>query len=398
MLGCAATAAALTDGYVYQWLLPLVSVLALIAVMVVVHPTAAGMRRVIGWGPLVAVGRRSYGLYLWHWPIFVFLGARHRSPVRFGVALVVTIVCSELCYRYVEMPARRGAIGRWWRSAGSARLRVAAAGAAAVAVLGGLYAAVGPYDRAQGGEATFRAPATSAPPAAAPATAAGPELPRRVAIVGDSQAHSLAVNQPAGLAETLAIVDGSLDGCSVYDAGRVRSARTGFGNSFAMCDGWEDEWAATVRGSDAEIALVVLGAWDVFDLETANGTVLTFGTGDWDAYVAEHLQRGVDALVGAGARVALLEVPCMRPRDVEGAGVPALPERGDDARVAHFNGVLREVAAANAGPVIFVEGPDAWCNDETVANDLAMRWDGVHVYQPGAALVFTAIVPTLVAL
>jgi peptidoglycan/LPS O-acetylase OafA/YrhL len=398
MLGCAATAAVLTDAYVYQWLLPLVSLLSLVAVMVVVHPAASGMRRLLGWGPLVAVGRRSYGLYLWHWPIFVCFGVRHGSAGPFAAALVVTVICSELCYRHVELPARRGAIGRWWRSAGPGRVRVAAAGAAAVAVLGGLYAAVGPYDRAQGGEATFRPPAPAAPPAATPTTAAGPELPRRVAILGDSQAHSLAVNQPRGLAGMLAIVDGSLDGCSVYDAGSVRSTREGFGNSFSMCEGWPDDWAAAVAGADAEIALVVLGAWDVFDLDTGDGEVLPFGSVAWDGYFSANLQRGVDAVAAAGARVALLEVPCMRPKDVEGAGVPALPERGDDARVAHVNGLLRDVAAANTGRVAFVDGPGAWCDDETVANDRAMRWDGVHVYQPGAALIYETITPSLLAL
>jgi hypothetical protein len=166
-----------------------------------------------------------------------------------------------------------------------------------------------------------------------------------------------------------------------------------------MCDGWQDDWAAAVADADAEIALVVLGAWDVFDLETDVGDVLTFGTAAWDAYVTTNLQAGIDALVGAGARrVALLEVPCMRPQDVDGAGVPALPERGDDARVAHFNGLLRDVAAVNARRAVFVEGPDAWCEDETIANDLAMRWDGVHVYRPGAALIYETITPTLVAL
>jgi hypothetical protein len=165
-----------------------------------------------------------------------------------------------------------------------------------------------------------------------------------------------------------------------------------------MCEGWSDDWAAAVAGADAEIALVVLGAWDVFDLVTGDGETLPFGSAAWDGYFSTNLQRGVDSLAAAGARVALLEVPCMRPRDVEGAGVPALPERGNDARVAHVNGLLRQVAAASAGRVAFVEGPDAWCNDAAVANDLAMRWDGVHVYQPGAALIYETITPSLLAL
>ncbi len=142
----------------------------------------------------------------------------------------------------------------------------------------------------------------------------------------------------------------------------------------------------------------MLGAWDVFDLETADGTWLTFGTPAWDDYVRRNLQSGVDALVATGARVALLEVPCMRPISVEGAGVPPLPERADDGRVAHVNELFRAFAAANAGRVTFVEGPDAWCADEAVATDVAMRWDGVHVYKPGAKLVYDTIAPALLAL
>jgi hypothetical protein len=96
--------------------------------------------------------------------------------------------------------------------------------------------------------------------------------------------------------------------------------------------------------------------------------------------------------------VALLEVACMRPQDVEGAGVPALPERGDDARVAHLNDLLRSVAAASPDTVTFVEGPDAWCADESISTDLGHRWDGVHVYKPGANLIYTTIAPALLAI
>jgi hypothetical protein len=104
-------------------------------------------------------------------------------------------------------------------------------------------------------------------------------------------------------------------------------------------------------------------------------------------------------MLAEGANVALLEVACMRPQDVEGAGVRALPERGDDARVAHVNDLLRQVASSYDSPrVEFVEGPDEWCNDEAIATDLGYRWDGVHVYKPGANLIYTAVAPDLLRL
>jgi hypothetical protein len=88
----------------------------------------------------------------------------------------------------------------------------------------------------------------------------------------------------------------------------------------------------------------------------------------------------------------------MRPKDVKGAGVPALPERGDDTRVAHLNGLMRAIADADPTRVEFVPGPAAWCTDEAIATDLAYRWDGVHVYRRGAGLIFDTIAPSLLQL
>ena len=74
------------------------------------------------------------------------------------------------------------------------------------------------------------------------------------------------------------------------------------------------------------------------------------------------------------------------------------PERGDDARVAHLTTLLRHAAARDPEHVTFVEGPDEWCGDELIATDVDYRWDGVHVYQRGAKLVFETIAPALLAI
>lgn len=404
-----AAVAVLTEGYVYQWLMALVSLLSLVAVLVAVHPAAIGFRTMFSWRPLVEIGRRSYGIYLWHWPIFVFAKAYNGSVGRVAGALAVTAVLSELCYRAVETPVRKGALGRWFKSAGEKRLVPLAGSAVVVLALVGFYSTVDEFDRAAGGDAVFGAPTTvgaeqvvaadgsAAPSSTTPAAAATAieSQPLRMVIVGDSQAYALAVNLPDGIEDTFDISNGAVEGCSVYDGGGVRSERAGFNNSFAACEDWDEDWADSAADVDAKVALVVLGAWDVFDLETADGDLLTFGSTGWDQYVAANLQRGIDALVGTGAQVALLEVPCMRPQDVEGAGVPALPERGDDDHVEHVNDLWRQVAAENQDSVTFVEGPSEWCDDEEISSDLGYRWDGVHVYEPGANLIFTAITPAL---
>ena len=53
---------------------------------------------------------------------------------------------------------------------------------------------------------------------------------------------------------------------------------------------------------------------------------------------------------------------------------------------------------AEKGLILFVEGPDEWCNDETIATDLGYRWDGVHVYKPGANLIYTTVAPDILRL
>ncbi len=397
----------------FRWVLPVVSIASCVAVCVVVHPGAPAMRALAGRPAIVAVGTRSYGLYLWHWPILVFLDARSGSVGRFTIAMVLSVAVSEACYRYVETPVRRGWIGahvRMWRANGyrdlpamRQRITVLSAGGA-VLVLGltAFYAQVDTFDRAEGGQDAEFVLSTTPPPAAvgttAPVTVAADALPVRLVVVGDSQAHALVTNRPSGIGSTFTVTDGSVDGCGVLDSGRLLTTRTDVKErTFEGCVGWEKKWAKSATAADAQIALVVLGAWDVFDIAEPAG-VTQFGSDAWDQRFLGNLQQGIDTLAATGARVALLEVACMRPIDVDGAAVPALPERGRDDRVAHVTELLRQAAAANPDTTTFVAGPTEWCNDPAISEDLGYRWDGVHVYKPGADLIFETIAPAVLAI
>jgi hypothetical protein len=230
-------------------------------------------------------------------------------------------------------------------------------------------------------------PATTVPVPNAP-------LPRRVVILGDSVGHFAYANRPDGLEPYLALTDGSTEGCGIAE-GRMWS-EIGYRRDLGVeCHGWETKWSDAVRGAHAQIALVFIGAWEVFDLDVDGGT-LTFGTTAWDRYFDAQLQKGIRAVESAGAKVALAELPCWRPVD-NGSGTTAFPERGDDRRTRHLDALLEQAAAADPAHVSALRAPAAYCTDDAVATSLAERWDGVHYGRAGAARLFTALVPQLLA-
>jgi peptidoglycan/LPS O-acetylase OafA/YrhL len=405
------TAAHLTDRALYRWQLATVSILSLVVVTAVVHPAATQARFLFSNPRLVALGKRSYGVYLWSWPISVICGAYDGSWVRFIMAMSLTAVISEFCFMYIETPVRQGAMRQWFarRAEPQWSMRTVSVGAVAGVVVLSLvafFAGVQHFDKAAGGAdvaidfsklqtppVPVNAPsAVSTPAAAVQPAAVGP---RRIVVVGDSQAHALAVNLPKGIGKTLKISDGSVDGCGVYEDGTLLTARPGFSRTFADCKGWAKKWAKSATDAHADVTLVVLGAWDVFDVEV-DGKRIAFNTPAADKRFVGNLTSGVAALQAAGSKVALLEVACMRPQEVKGAYVPVLPERADDVRVAHLNRLLHKVADADPVNVTFVAGPKQWCSDPAIASDLGYRWDGVHVYKPGAKLIYETIAPTLV--
>jgi peptidoglycan/LPS O-acetylase OafA/YrhL/lysophospholipase L1-like esterase len=397
------------DEQLYKGGLAAATIASAVIIAVVVRSGKSLVKRALSFPLLVEIGRRSYGLYLWHWPIFVVTGAR-LSSIRLASALTATVIINEFVYQFIETPARKGAIGNWLRqrrqlSAMRRRLPVALTVVVAALVgvtsvqLSGIQARdvsvdTGNTDVVFVVPTTLPTTATTAVNTPVTSTTLA-KLPRRVVIVGDSQAHSLAVNKPSGIENTFVITNGSIDGCGVYDRGVGIGGTSGkFRRNFANCKGFETKWARSAAQAKADVALVVLGAWEVMDLQI-NSFLFKVNTVPADTIFKTQLQRGIDALRKQNVAVALLEVACMRPVESKGGPVPPLPQRGDDTRTGHLNTLMREVAAPENDGVYFVNGPKEWCSVPKVANSLSYRWDGVHVYKPGAKLILESIAPAL---
>jgi peptidoglycan/LPS O-acetylase OafA/YrhL len=112
--------------FLYRGGLALVSLSTAAVIMAVAYPhTRLGGTGLLGWVPLRWIGERSYGIYLWHWPVFMV--TRPQLDVSFdglpllALRLGVTVLLADLSYRYVETPIRRGVLGRAWRALREAR-------------------------------------------------------------------------------------------------------------------------------------------------------------------------------------------------------------------------------------------------------------------------------------
>ncbi|MGZ4688981.1 MAG: acyltransferase family protein [Acidimicrobiia bacterium] len=97
----------------------LCSVFSAMVIAVTVHPAADLGRWFLGLKPMRWVGERSYGIYLWHWPVFMVtrpvLDIGMTGTPNLLLRLSVTVALAELSYRYVEQPVRQGALGRWFK-------------------------------------------------------------------------------------------------------------------------------------------------------------------------------------------------------------------------------------------------------------------------------------------
>ena len=91
--------------------------LATVMVMAAVTHRGARAGALLGNPVLNWVGTRSYGLYLFHWPIYQIIRETAGSklkPGEFALAMVITAGITEFSYRFVEMPIRKQQLGKWW--------------------------------------------------------------------------------------------------------------------------------------------------------------------------------------------------------------------------------------------------------------------------------------------
>ncbi len=340
------------------------------------HPRRGPIAAALSFRPLVWLGLISYGVYLWHWPIFVWLNPDRvglNGWALFGVRLAVTLAVSVASYVLVEQPIRHGALRGW-------RIRVltpAAVAATLVVVLIGTSGATTEPTVAST-TASGRHLVTQATP---PASVGVP----RILVVGDSVA--------VYLAPSLTEVQSSL-GVQAFPAGvpscevpRAPYHREPAGSdgppseaipNDPQCSDWPTRWPSQLAQVQPQDVVLLLGFPAVEDFQV-NGVWRTPCTATWSKYYETEVSAALKTLASTGAHVW---VTTAAPPDAFYFPASLTTQTGC------LNRVLRAAAIATHASVVDVASyvcPKGQCQQSIDGQEL--RPDGFHYSGGGGDII-----------
>jgi hypothetical protein len=377
--------------WLYHGGLTTTAVLVAVVITSVTAATPGPLGRLLSLRPVRWIGLISYGLYLWHWPVYVVL-SRGRTgldgPALFALRLVCTVAAAGVSYYLVELPIRRGAL-RGWRIRTLMPAAALSVAAAFVAVTASIPATVLAPEVANAKVGT--APALAPPPSAPPA----PGVVRGV-LIGDSVAFTLGAGFERAQPPMLDITNASVLGCGVIRGDAYIGSRW-YPNATA-CERWSDTWPDVIQRRQARIAVAFWGAWDMFD-RRVGGEVLRWGTSELDRFLTGELDRALTVLESAVPQVVLLTAPYFEPPDLA-SRVDRYQSLFERHRVDHWNELLRTVAQAHPDSVKVVD-LHAYLNPNgefvnAIAGVDPIRSDGIHFSPRGAEVVARWLSPKFV--
>lgn len=374
------------SGWLYRggMLLTALVCAALVAGATHAAPTSS-VRRLLSWRGLTAVGVVSYGLYLWHWPVYVVLDPDRTGmsgPALLVFRLATTFGLAALSYHLVERPIRSGA-----GLPGLRRLPplLAAGAAAGVLVLGivGSTVASGAAEVTAGGARASGQPAV-------PSTHA-----TRVYVIGDSVAFGLVSDFRPTTSPELDVRGSFALGCGlmaypVVVDGQAQPLGPG-------CDTFDRRWPGEMAADDPDVAVLMLGIGEQFD-RVVDGRVVRFGTAAYERFLDREVAGRLAVLAAGGHPVALVTVPC---HDVLDTGVSGSPTViNDESRVGWLNDVQRRYVAAHPG-VRLLDLHAFLCPDgytDELDGVRQVHRDGMHLTPEAVQLVWSWLEPQLLGM
>jgi peptidoglycan/LPS O-acetylase OafA/YrhL/lysophospholipase L1-like esterase len=362
-----------TSSFLYRggYLVLALSVATVIAA--VVQQREGPLGRALSFEPLRLLGLISYGVYLWHWPIYLTV-TQERTDLE-GIPLLavrvgLTIAVAAASYVLLEQPIRRGALHLprvAWLAAPAA-----AAGLIVMVVL-----------VTQGGAPPYTAPGQTESALAAHARSEQTGA-TRVLLVGDSVADSLAVGLFALQDEQGFVLQNVASaGCGVrqgdiYVRGRLVPR--------VVCDTMPEVWTNVIDQFRPEVVVIMVSGWDGVTY-IKDGRTIPPRTPEAEEDFRAGLQAALEQLSSGEGHLVLITTPYADPFSME-------PESIDK-----FNALAREVASEWREPIEVIDlnsylGPDG--EYTPTLNGVRVRSDdNVHFNEEGAMIVGEWLAPRI---
>lgn len=383
------------------------------AVVVAAAQRRGPLPRILGWAPLRAVGRVSYGLYLWHWPVIVWLNPARTGldgPVLDLLRVAVTGVVTVASYRLVEVPVR-------YRPVPLRRLALAAPAAVVLTVGVTLVATRGAVPPPFELTSAFEVPSTVAappggwfatrPPAGEPPPSTAPVADRRgdpdvgrtaaslrrapvtgtVALVGDSVAKTLEPGVAAVLSERgIPFVSVAFPGCGVAAGLPTDADGRPFPWGRACADAAPGTRRTLVETHDPGL-IIWYSTWETLD-RLIDGRHVRFGTPEHDAALLADMEAALADYTASGAVVVLV---------VPASHGPDAPTPISD-RLGHLGDLFRTLAAAHPEAVAGIVDANRWVCPAgppcpTTLGGFTARTDGAHFTPEAARWIADRLVP-----
>ena len=324
-------------GWMYYGGFTLVSLAAAVLVVNAADSDCA-TSRVLSPRPLVAIGMISYGLYLWHWPVYVALGRTSLSGVPLLAARIgVTFACAATSYALVERPARSGRHVR--RSTTLQRVSLAAL----VLALALLASTSGATAVASFSSTTHNTEGV------------------RVVLDGDSSMYTLYYYSHIAKSGRFDVRFWAPFGCGLLRAERLEGDPPPDG----LCAQGPTQWRAMIANFDPAIFVVEFGVWDLAE-HTINGAQVAPGEPAFNQTFGRALDVVRDIATSRGAQLVFLDAPCL-----------PLKDSGSNSA---FNTMLANYARAHADNVTILPWSEFLCHGGRPAtvNGKPLRPDGIH--------------------
>ncbi len=385
----------------------LLAALAAAAVLLSVScAQSSPVARLLSFPVLTFVGRISYGMYLWHFPLFIFINHQRTGLsgwTLFAVRLAPTVAVAALSFFFVERPIRQGTFLT------SFRARVSTVPAVAVVVVAILLATMPATENVVLGEAPGAVPAT---PITTTIPSAYRSTPVRVLLVGDSQALTLGIGLQTALTadstkyDHLRLLNEGILGCGVAQGTTAVESGATFivgppctphpqssecppGGVFGPrqdvpCQKWTAAWADWVRQLKPNVVVLLAGGGEVLDREY-DGHLTNILRPTFAAYVESQLEKAVRIATAGGALMVFMTKPCQSTGE-QPDGEPWPQDSA--ARQDAYNSLLRKVAGEHPNDVYLQDLNAYVCPGSGYAEDLkgvpVRESDGVHFdMQPG---------------